>query len=564
MDINEELKQIKKLYGERMAHLCRELFPTILETKGSLLKLLQSSFNEDRNLAEDILASGRKVEFKGYIYSLLRKKETKMKTTNKTPEELMSEVQYNLYKCETPEDIARFKKYYSEDELLCTFTDGEDGVERLKTHHIFFAVRKDIDNIKRGEVPRREDDYGISVISIQFDKAEGNILSIKNRYNHAVDNPDATYSNNLENIKQGLTYAFNRVYGLDTKIPETTFELPNYTKANDGRMYKYNIEINGRYYCPNNMVIYNEQITRYPKDRYILIERYLLDKAGSPKTATEPEILPSIKQCGKNHGDSFTHTITGGIKCDIKKVQEKLIKSEDGEIVRVVTITPQDIEIKEGETVTGVKRQKDVIITLDKNNNIIGYENENVENILSNFLSNNKKCRKIHMPNVKKISDSFMANNKELTEIDFSNLKEVGNHFIRWNRKIKRVNLPELEKAGDDFLAENRELEEIELQSLISGGSDFLTENVIIKRIILPLATKFTSWFIPKAKRLDKINCPNLVEAGNGFLNENEVIDEYDLSKLKKIGDGALAHNANREEIFAKIKEIQEKSEGAR
>ena len=28
--MNNELKQIKKKYGERMMHLCRTLFPTIL------------------------------------------------------------------------------------------------------------------------------------------------------------------------------------------------------------------------------------------------------------------------------------------------------------------------------------------------------------------------------------------------------------------------------------------------------------------------------------------------------------------------------------------------------
>lgn len=35
----DDLKQIKKEYGENMAHLCRELFPTILETPGLLIYL---------------------------------------------------------------------------------------------------------------------------------------------------------------------------------------------------------------------------------------------------------------------------------------------------------------------------------------------------------------------------------------------------------------------------------------------------------------------------------------------------------------------------------------------
>lgn len=37
----EELKQIKKIYGEEMMHLCRSLFPTILEHEGVLLHILK-------------------------------------------------------------------------------------------------------------------------------------------------------------------------------------------------------------------------------------------------------------------------------------------------------------------------------------------------------------------------------------------------------------------------------------------------------------------------------------------------------------------------------------------
>ena len=38
--VSTDLKLIKKHYGEKMMHLCRELFPTILERNGLLFKLL--------------------------------------------------------------------------------------------------------------------------------------------------------------------------------------------------------------------------------------------------------------------------------------------------------------------------------------------------------------------------------------------------------------------------------------------------------------------------------------------------------------------------------------------
>lgn len=39
--MNYDLKMIKKYYGEDMAHLCRELFPTLLEKEGLLLNLIE-------------------------------------------------------------------------------------------------------------------------------------------------------------------------------------------------------------------------------------------------------------------------------------------------------------------------------------------------------------------------------------------------------------------------------------------------------------------------------------------------------------------------------------------
>lgn len=44
MASKDELKKIKKLYGERFMHLCRELFPTLLEEEGKLYEILSSTF----------------------------------------------------------------------------------------------------------------------------------------------------------------------------------------------------------------------------------------------------------------------------------------------------------------------------------------------------------------------------------------------------------------------------------------------------------------------------------------------------------------------------------------
>ena len=207
-----------------------------------------SHFAPNHYLYQDIIDNNQIHEFKNYIYSFydVEKKEV---ITSKSVKELMDDAGYEIYECHTEEDIQKFKKYYKSGEELCTFQGG-----RLDTCYVFFAVKKNVDEIRREHFknPRRQDEYGTSVISIQFSRGSINTLSIKNRYNHTVNNPDATYANNLENIIPWLTNAFEREYHLNINQTESQdFELENYVLANDRRYYRYNYEINNIYYCPN-------------------------------------------------------------------------------------------------------------------------------------------------------------------------------------------------------------------------------------------------------------------------------------------------------------------------
>ena len=44
MDLNKDIKYIKKKYGEKMMHYCRECFPTILNVPGKLVEILNTHF----------------------------------------------------------------------------------------------------------------------------------------------------------------------------------------------------------------------------------------------------------------------------------------------------------------------------------------------------------------------------------------------------------------------------------------------------------------------------------------------------------------------------------------
>ena len=201
----DDLKVIRKKYGEKMYHFCRDSFPVLLEEPGKLSKLLMDNFHESHSLYNDIVTNKLESDFKNYIYSLVDVENNNAVIQIKSPEELMSEVGYDLFECYTEEDIQSYKKYYAPGEELCTFRGG-----RLHRCRVFFAVKKNVFDIRREDFknPTRQDEYGTSVISIQFTKDGTNTLSIKNRYNHTVNNPDATFSNNLDNIIPGLTESF--------------------------------------------------------------------------------------------------------------------------------------------------------------------------------------------------------------------------------------------------------------------------------------------------------------------------------------------------------------------
>ena len=66
-----DLKIIKKQYGEKMMHLCRDLFPSLLETPGVISKLMLEHFQPSRFLYDDLFHNYAIEEFKNYIYSFV-------------------------------------------------------------------------------------------------------------------------------------------------------------------------------------------------------------------------------------------------------------------------------------------------------------------------------------------------------------------------------------------------------------------------------------------------------------------------------------------------------------
>ena len=513
----DDLSLIKKYYGENMSHLCRELFPTILETNGLLFNIINSKFNPSKFLYEDIIEQNKISEFKNYIYSLIDKeKNNKKEEINKTPFELLDEAGYTLYECKSENDIQKFKKYYINNEELCTFRTN-----RLETCYVFFAVKKNVDEIKRENFknPKRQDEYGTSVISIQFSRGNKNTLSIKNRYNHIVSNPDATFSNNLDNIISGLTESFKKYYGFNITNDDTTlFELENYVIADDDKYYKYNYEINNIYYCPDNTIIdgYHRILGKYRdnKERYIILDYFILD-------LKEKKLI----KVDMWFSDAFYYSLGY-----IDRISTE--KSNDKKIINIISNVNRYEE-----------HNNHIKIVLDKYNRIIEYYNEKIELIGNYFLRYNLSLEKIEMPNVCEIGDSFLYSNENITEIKLSNIIHIGNNFLYHNKKLEQIILPNVRKINEKFLFNNIILNKIEMPNLLEVGYDFLHNNEILSSISLPKLEVAHSRFLVYNKIINEINLPNLKNAGINFMLHNEGLTHINFPKLEKIDNFFLYNN---------------------
>lgn len=571
--MNYDLKVIKKKFGENMMKLSRELFPTLLEEKGLLSGIFLDNFNPSKTLYDDIKKDHLEKEFKMFIYGFLNKDEV-IENSKKTPKELFEEEGYDFYECKTEEDIQKFKKYYARGEELCTFRG-----RRLDKCYVFFVVKKNVDEIKREKFkkPIREDDYGTSVMSIQFTKDEAHTLSIKNRYNHALleGNPDATYRNNLENIAPGLTKSFENTYGLKQFNPNTNFEIKNYVRGKNGKFYKYNYEINNIYYCTDNVIIDNFEVKKLPKERYIVMDYFILDMKDKKITLYDESI-----------NDSFVSSIKNIKKIDVLKCglnKTIVIIGEEGNMI--IKLDPNDriIEV-DNETLKSVSDNyfskskyidklylNNVVEVgdnfLNKNKSLSKISMDNVKIIGNNFLEynegiedisllnvkkigrsfmfncDNPKLNKIYMPKVEEIGNSFMFGNHSVMEVIMPNVKTIGNNFFMLNPTIRNIEIPLVRKIGDSFLEYDELLFELDLPNVVNIGNNFLKRNTLLKKIYMPNAVELKTGTLQFNNSLKELKLPNVTKIGDNVLKLNSILTYIELPLLEEIGDNFLEYN---------------------
>lgn len=536
-----DYNKIKKYYGEDFAKLCRSLFPTILEHPGLLWHTISRKVAPCSTIAQDFSEPNARGQFQSFIMNASGIEAVPLSPSNgKTPEELLKEKGYILYpECQTEDEVQSFKRFYREDEELCTFRG-----KRLETCRVWFAVKeevaKDVDAIAHRDEPQREDEYGTSVISIQFTRGNHAQLSIKNRYNHNVDNPDATFGNNLEAIVPGLTNAFIETYGLNYEY-EKEFEIDDYYLI-DGKLFKPLAQANFRDIATaeNNFVLTATSAKQYDPNRYIIFEKFVLD--------FQTKILVNVFG-EEESGKAFIESIGKINKVDVTYDENKN---------KVITIQPE--------------KGKPVVVTLNKQSQIIKYKNENATKLGDGFLADSEYLEEIDIPNVKTIGDEFLYGNRSLKKLSLPNvekigdyalhignyslavldapkLKTIGNYFINQNTSLENVNLPALEQCGNYFLSCNNKIKSLSLPSITTVGNSFLYSNKILEEFDAPQLKVCLQDFLFLNNALKTLKLPNLLYCTDSFLYYNNTLEELELPNLKSAGHAFLRKNNSLEEL---------------
>lgn len=525
--MQDDLKEIKKRYGEQFSHLCRDNFSKILSEPGVLFNIINNTFAPTRSLYQDIIDNDLVIEFKNFIYNEYDKiKQTNIieeETKIESPYEILDKAGYELFECNTEEEIQSFKKWYKEDEVICTIKNGG----RLNRCYVFFAVKKNAIDIKRENFtnPKREDEYSTSVLSIQFPKQGTCVPDIISRYNHTVRDPNGTYGCDLNKIAEGLEESFKKILeerGLElNKTNKNEIDLPYYTVGPDGKYYRYNVEDNGIYYCENNVVIDHGNITKYDSEKYLIIDNFIVDLVNK-----------QIYLYDDSGCDSFIKYFD-----NINSI--KVFKNGDC----------KDIIVSQPEC-------EDVIITIDKHNSIIGYKNSNLEKIDNYFMWRCKNVKNIDIKNVKSIGKYFLEFNRELEQLDLSEVEEIGDGFLQTNMVLKILNARKVKIIGNGVLACNNNMEELYLPEVEKIGNSFMKLNDILHTLNAKKLRIIGSDVLRFNEAIEHLDLPEVLEIGGGFLETNEVLKTFNAPKVKIIGDCVFSNNREIEELYLPEVEI--------
>ena len=508
MEISAEemYKIIKKQNGEEFAKVLRA---NVLLDVPNLQHMLEYAGKNPEDVAS-LVPMLREVREKLNIAPVIKTEEVK------DPLELLDEAGYDAFYVNSLHQQNSIKKYFASGEELCTFSDSS----RYKNYYIIHAVKKDVKNIKRQKQPAREDEYGTSVISIQIAK-NGGFISIKNRYNHTVDNPDATFNNNPDNIIPGLTESLKHKFGVDFISQKA--RLPyNYRIIND-QFVHFNYEIDNIYY-DEKYYFDGSKIKKLNTDYEIMLDTVVLN--------TKTDTIRSVKDFGTlvldpEHGNS-------------RYVMEQnlmLARILDEEISgHKITIGKDK---KTGETIINIIDENKNVKELARTRNgcITSLHLYKTEDIGSEFLKYNKVLKELYAPKLKKMGEFCFNRNERLKTLYLPELIEMGRLCFHNNQEITNLSLPKLKKMGHSCFADDGLIKQLDIPELEEMGVSCFIHTYELTDFRAPKLKRMENCCFEYNEKLKTIYVPELEEMGDDFANVKH-LREFIAPKLKKMGNG--------------------------
>ena len=517
-------EQIKKQNGERFAKAIRSYDNGIFDVPG-IVDIVKYAGND----AERIMA---------YLESL---KQISIEETGvyQDPLTLLDKAGYDAYYVANLEEQNRIARYFAsaadlenwrinspsaQGEALCTFRDPH----RFENYYIINAVKKNVDQIRREDFKgkeRREDEYGTSVISIQILK-KGGFISIKNRYNHTVPNPDNTFNSNPDNIIRGLSSSLRHHFNTDFSAQKAT--LPDGYILAGGQIVRYNYEQENIYFGPNFYV--KDGVIHRLKDHEIMINSYVFDMRT--KTLSYP---------GAGSSGRKTEEDTEFKRVFLKEIEgHKVILKKDKD-------TQHLFIRKEGEK----DPAKDIEILTLKDGAITALNLPTTTEIGDDFLQNNnaRRLRSFSAPRLESMGIGCINATYTLTSITLPNLKRLGNGCFISLSNLKSLDLPALTKMGFKCFHYVPELRKVNLPALTSMDWGCFESTDNLESVYLPSLIQMGEDCL-HGEDLRTVNLPALISMGPDCISGPR-LESVILPKVSEMGDICLSYSESLETFYA-------------
>lgn len=483
---------IKKQNGERFAQLIRKFDSSLFEIEG---------------LPVVLKYAGRDVEPLLDFLCMLKNVQIKEVENPQNPFDLLQQAGYRAEIADTHQKQNIILKYFEKGEELCTF----DDYNRYQSYFIINCVKEGAERLKRTDFkrPEREDEYGVSVISIQILK-RGGFIKITNRYNHTVPFPDNTFNSNPDNIIDGLSAALKNYLKVD--FSATQVPLPEGYVYLNGQIIEYDYERDNIFFS-NNYFVKDGKIISTNKDYQFIVDRFVLD------------LKEKCIQNPLDEKDSFVQVMTAELQ---NKKHLKVVKFQDdkwdlyGDNELLMHVECNQIKSLYLPTTKGIGSCFiSYYSTLEEIHapqvRYLGRNSLNKAPLLKTFLFENlelmgERCisstmlNVLFMPKIKKINDqcftlSYTARRPgKMTCLSFPLLREIG-----WGcfsgYQIDEIYLPSCKKIEGSFGCSYAEFKKAYLPELIAFPKNSHlnsgVKNLFVPKII-PVRTGFLSkMFLP-------------------------------------------------------------------